>query len=156
MIIFLKYSCLDPFDNHLGHIALQGISRHSLGLLDGILLIHNLHWNRLLRIFLGMVIALLGALSLFFKSTGSLRLQKATKPSQIGLFDQVSEVGMLVLDVDVGQVLLSEGSVTASALIRDSVDTMSFNLYNEWSDLGLLYHIIIIIIIYFNISWGLF
>ena len=87
----------------------------------------------------------MGALSLFLEGTARLRLQKTSKPSQVGLFDQVFEVGMLVLDVNVRQVLLSEGSATATALIRGSIFSVSCNLHDEGANLSLLYHNFIII-----------
>jgi hypothetical protein len=159
-----KFTSLGPFHNELGHVVVQSLSSHSLGLLLvsklhlrdphgsgctslgvglSLLLVNNLHWNHLLGRFLGAVITLLGALSLFFECAGSLRLQEATKPSQIGLLDQVSEVGMLVLDVNIGQILLSEGSAAAGALIGCVVLAMSCNLHDEGANLSYLYHMII-------------
>ena len=144
-IHFSKFTSLGPFHDELGHIVLKGLGSHSLWLLYGILSIHNLHWDRLLWRLLGAALALLGALSLFLEGTARLRLQKTSKPSQVGLFDQVFEVGMLVLDVNVRQVLLSEGSATATALIRGSIFSVSCNLHDEGANLSLLYHNFIII-----------
>ena len=47
---------------------------------------------------------------------------------------------MLILDVNVGQILFSEGSTAAGALVGGTILSVSCNLNDQRTDLGLFNH----------------